>query len=152
MLVKIPFMAAAEDAAPLRQCIATAAREAGMSEHLVAILMSRFFEEISEQVSRGRVVRIPGFGIFGPRAWTPRNAGLPYCFPAFSAARGFREQTKLCCPVDGAATEAVSRHRRHHHTSSRPERAHCRPFTAMRAFRSRVRAEASRIGQEIGAD
>ena len=150
MILKIPFAPTSAAAEPLRKCIERAADECGMSPYLAALVMSHFLEQVAEQVSANRLVRVPGFGVFGPLAWQPRKAGLAaYCYPAFSASRAFRRQVSICCSPSGAALEAVRRHRRHHHLSSRPDRRTSMPYKALQAFRDRIIAQARASGMDI---
>ena len=147
-MIQIPFSGDSESTAPLRRCIERAAGEMGVSDYHAALLVSHFFEELTTQVSRNRVVRVPGFGAFGPKAWFPRNdpEAPGYAYPAFSAAVPFRNFVRLQCPATGAALDALDRHRRHAHPSSRRDRSARMPFTAFRAFRERISVQARRSG------
>ena len=151
MLLDIPFFADARWSAPFHSCIRRAADETGRNEFEVAIVMSYFFQELTEQVAMNRVVRIPGIGVFGVKLYYPRNDphALGRTYPAFSGSSAFRNYVATCCPPIGAAVDAIDRHRRHNHPSSRPDRSTDRPHTALRAFRERVRAQGRRIGIEV---
>ena len=149
-MIRIPFSGDAESTEPLRRCIQRAADEMNVSEFHVALVMSHFLEELSHQVAGNRVVRVPGFGVFGAKVWQPRNraGALGYCYPAFSAAVPFRNLVNLSCPPHGAALDAIDRHRRHSHESSRIDRAGRMPSSAQQASRDRVSAQAKRWGFE----
>lgn len=149
-MIQIPFASKSADTEPLRRCIAHAANEMGVSQFHVALLMSYFFEELSAQMGRNRLVSVPSFGTFGPKAWFPRHdPDAPgYCYPAFSGAVPLRNFIRLTCPATGAALDALDRHRRHSHPSSRRDRDARMPFSAQRAFRDRVRAQARRLAIE----
>ena len=61
-----------EDAQSTRECLEFAARKMGISEYAVAMTLSWFFEAVSERLSRGEIVTLPGFGSFGPMARSKR--------------------------------------------------------------------------------
>ena len=152
MLLHIPFSSSSEASGPLMRCIRYAANQCEFSEHQVAIIMSHFLEELTLQVEVGKVVRIPGFGNFGVKVWQPRNnpdATERYCYPAFSAARPFRNVVRLYAYASSASAEAIDRHRRHSHHTSKKGRDHQNPITASRAFRDRIRAQAARMGCDV---
>ncbi len=147
-MIQIPFSGDAESTEPLRRCIKRAANEMGVSEFHAALLMSYFVEELSHQVANNRVVRIPGFGVFGAKVWHPRHDpdAVAYAYPAFSAAVPFRNLVRSHCPATGAALDAIDRHRRHAHESSRHDRSGRMPWSAQKAFRDRIAAQARRLG------
>ena len=70
---------------PIHACIRRAAHESGISEYQVGIVMSWFLQELADQVSHGKIVRIPGFGNYGPVTKTPKGGAdlSPYCYPGF---------------------------------------------------------------------
>jgi nucleoid DNA-binding protein len=121
---------------PLRACIAKAVRGTGLHEYAVATVMTYFLEELCDQVALGRVVRIPGFGIFGSMTWRPRKGGLPpHCIPSFSAATGFRDQVRWAC-APGTAMDMLVSHRRHKWVER--DDSGSRPFLAFRVFRQTI--------------
>ena len=82
--VRIPFMPKSSQARPLQDAIHDTAQAMGASDHFTANMMSYFLENVAAQVSKGTVVRIPGFGIFTAYGYTPRKPGLDhYCLPSF---------------------------------------------------------------------
>jgi hypothetical protein len=115
------------------------------------MLMSHFFEAISDEVCRNRLVRIPGFGAFGAKAWfskhDPELTGA--CYPAFSAAVPFRNAVRFQCPPTGASLDAIDRHRRHSHRSGRPERSGRSPWSTHRAMRKQIAAQARKLGLDV---
>jgi len=103
--MNIPYAAKSKRAAPVMACVAKAAREMECSEPRIAHTMNVLFEEIANQMSLGRLVRIPGFGLFGQRpSKVARRKGKTY-YAAFSAARGWRNRLyydSMCSPRDAA--------------------------------------------------
>lgn len=98
--VRIPYLNKEEDHAPIRDCVVRAAKSAGIEPALMALSMAHFFEAIADQVSMKRVVRIPGFGCFGPktrfRRVTSRLLGdLPCAYPAFVPSSAFKLEVRM---------------------------------------------------------
>ena len=62
-MVNIPFYSKAEDTQSLRECIDRIVRELGVSTFLAQRMITFFLEEVTEQVAKGKIVRLPGFGI-----------------------------------------------------------------------------------------
>ena len=48
----------------LRRCLSRTARETGISIPQAVNVLATFLDEAAQQLSRGRLVHIPGFGIF----------------------------------------------------------------------------------------
>lgn len=96
MSVVIRYLVRREDAMPLKNVISYAAEQSGRSPHEIARMMTWFLEGIVNEVSMGRVVRIPGFGMFAPLTYrVPKplmSNGDVRVRPYFSAANGFRLQ------------------------------------------------------------
>ena len=139
--VKVPFMAQAKDGQPLQQCINNAARKTAMSPWRVALILTFLLEEMSIEVGLGNVVRIPGFGAFGPILWTSKDTGEQAVYPRFVASRGFRQHIRSACEPCKAKNEELCRYQRHHHPSSRPDRVGSRTRTAMDAWRKIINAQ-----------
>jgi hypothetical protein len=145
--VRIPFMAKAADARPLQRTIRYAADRMGLSPFEAAMLATHLFEGIATEVGLGRVVRIPGFGVFGPWAYESKKDVTTAVQPRFYAARPFRlEVRNLCDPAD-AKNDALMRYQRSHHPSARPEKARARTSTAMEAWRVMLRADPAYVGR-----
>ena len=147
MAIRIPYIPNSAQAQPLRRCIQITAERTGHSDYEVATVMSHFLEEVSNEVCRNRLVRIPGFGAFGPKASKAKPGKQRRIYPAFSPFRGFQEMCNMTCMPSGPALDAIDKHRRHHHPSSKPDR-HSTPFTAMDAFRRQIRNQAERLGMK----
>lgn len=144
-MIRIPFNSKSEKAQPLQSVIKSTAQETGLDQHTVAIAMSWFLEGIADEVSMGRVVRIPGFGVWAP--WLVRHPAAlardpsPRCTVKFSPSRCFAQQVRWSAPASAAGTRALTRHRRSHSVGSKPDRASARTWTAMRAFRASIEAQ-----------
>jgi hypothetical protein len=140
-------MPKSEQARPLQNAIHHAAQEMGVSDHFAANLMSYVFEKIVAEVSKGEVVRIPGFGIFGAYGYVPRKPGLEsYCLPSFAGSRAFRNELRECLPFEKNRNETLYIYRGTNHATSRAKSHTSRTFTAMKAFRTRVDAQARKLG------
>ncbi len=145
--VHVPFMSKSAQGKPLQDAIHLAAQEMGVSDHFAANLMTYVLEDIAAQVCNGKVVRIPGFGIFTAYGYTPRKKGIePYCLPSFVGSKPFRNQLRQCLPHRRHNNKAIDNYRQTNHGSSRAKSDTGRVFTSMKAFRTRVDAQAKRLG------
>jgi hypothetical protein len=98
--LRIPFLNKPKDHTPIRDCIVRAAERAGIEPAMLAIYMSHFFEAVSDQVTMKKVVRIPGFGAFGPktrfRSVSSRFWGDGPCsYAAFVPSSAFKLDVKM---------------------------------------------------------
>lgn len=143
--VRIPFLSKSEDAEPLKRCIESACSKTGVSQYKGTILMTYFLEEIALQVAMGKIVRIPGFGIFAPwldeRPSSVARWGNNRSKPVFSASRGFREEVRYGAPYSSSVKKKVTRHRRNHGLGSGEARCDARVFKAMKAIRDNITAQ-----------
>lgn len=100
-----------------------------MARHEVSEVVAEFLEGIIDEVARGHVVSVPGFGAFGPwlietRSALARDPSLR-CKPKFSPARAFTLQVRNSAPASRSGKRKLSRHRRnHHHSAKRADRVH----------------------------
>jgi nucleoid DNA-binding protein len=132
---------------PLQDAVHRAAQEMGVSDHFAANLMTYWLEEVAAQVDRGKVVRIPGFGIFTAYGYTPRKKGIPpYCLPSFVGAKPWRNELRQCLPFRRHNNKAIDNYRQTNHGTSRAKSDTSRVFTTMKAFRERIDAQAKRLG------
>lgn len=90
-MIRIPY-SKRRDAEPLKRCIEATALQFAMSEQQVALVMARFLEAIADEVTHGRAVVIPGFGMF-TQARYKRNGW--HWRPAFYASKAYRDQTRF---------------------------------------------------------
>lgn len=140
-------MPKSEQARPLQNAIHFAAQQMGTSDHFAANMMSFILEAITAEVCKGEVVRIPGFGIFAAYGYVPRKPGLEsYCLPSFAGSRAFRNELRQCLPYHRHRNRELYNYRGTNHATSRAKSATSRTFTAMKAFRTRVDAQAKRLG------
>ncbi|MFN3242966.1 MAG: HU family DNA-binding protein [Planctomycetota bacterium] len=145
--MRIPFLSRTEDGKPLQDAIDFAAERTACDSVAVAQVMSLFFEAIADEVSRGKVVRIPGFGIFAPVAVSERDRRMsrdltPRCKPAFSPSRGFRQQVRYGAPPNASGAERLKRFDKNH--SSTKGRGAPRVWAAMEAMRDQIDAQLAR--------
>lgn len=139
---------------PLKSVLRNTAEKTPLTEHQVAMAMSFFLEELANHVTRGELVRIPGFGMFGVnRAKLTCPTHLPHLYVAFTPARPFKRQLQVECPNDAPGIDACRK--KNHHSGSlancveTPGRARQRVFTAMHAFRVRLLNLAGREGGNL---
>ena len=140
--IHVPFMSKSEDAAPLRRVIASAADRAGTSDFMTISVMTYVWEAIAKEVGAGNVVRVPGWGIYGPYRWNPLNGGEPVVYPRFVAARPFRQEVRELCPPELARNDALRIFQRSHHPGSRPRGSQSLTMTTMEAWRSHIDSQA----------
>jgi nucleoid DNA-binding protein len=98
--VRVPFLNTPEAHTPVRDCVVRAAERAGIEPTLMALSMAHFFEAITDQVTMKKVVRIPGFGAFGPKTRFRRvpskfTGSLPCAYPAFVASPAFKLEVRM---------------------------------------------------------
>jgi nucleoid DNA-binding protein len=101
--VRIPFLNRSEDHAPIQECVMYAAEKAGIDSLTVATVMSLFFEEIAEHVADNKIVRIPGFGAFGPKTRFRKvpskfTGDLSCAYPAFVPSSSFKREVRFRVP------------------------------------------------------
>jgi nucleoid DNA-binding protein len=131
-VVRIPYLSRSEDAEGIQKCVSFVAREMALSEHTVALAMSYFFERLADEVSEGKVVRLPGFGVFAANYYASSST----MSPRFSPSRGFRHQVRMTAPVDDEGKKCLDRHRRKS-SAQQSERV----FTAQESFRDEIREQ-----------
>ena len=138
-------MADSKKTAPLMRSVKAVAQKNGMSEFLVAKIMSEFLEEVAREVASGQPVRIPGFGIFAPKM-VGRTLRRPA--PCFVAYRPFNHEVFALCSDAKAekGAKALKSSYTSHHPSSKRKSNRQRVFTAMEAFRQNLQAEQRRMG------
>lgn len=127
------------------RAIERAAQRYGSTRYEVAELMTLFLEAIADEVALGNVVSIPGFGAFGPWLIETRSAMARdsswRCKPVFSPARPFSDLVRLSAPANRKGKRKISRHRRNHHASSKPDRESVGVITTMEAIRESIRKQ-----------
>lgn len=151
--MNIPFLPDARSADPLRRIVQSTAAQTGLSPHHVAVLASRFWEAVADEVSKGRAVTLPGFGAIFPvtRMACARGTKTKKTTTVvrFSAARGFREQVRFGAPPSDAGRRSYRKHMQNHALGGPDSRCSERTFTATRAFRQAIEAQ---LGGEVTFD
>lgn len=145
--IRIPFNGETAEHG-LGRAVQEAARAAGVTFSQVAIIGSYLFEHIADRVACGELVTIPGFGQFQPWATQSRWSGERYVQPRFMAAMAFRNTVKVSCLLCNACNAQAETYRTHHTLRLGSPLTASRTFTAMDAFRVRIRAQAKREGEE----
>lgn len=143
MNINIPYMPKDKTGA-LHACIKAAAAETHSSPYLVAVIMSKFFEELCEQTANNRPVYVPSVGVFAARNKRSRKNGEVFCKPDFSPSKAFMDQVRLqCSPLTGAAKlDIVRRHKLH----TRKRDNIRMTWRAQRDFREKLRKQAENFG------
>ena len=141
MKFQLPFFSKRAHAQPLKDIVDFAANETGLDTYQVCRVMSFFLEGIADQLSLGRTVRFPGFGVFAPYLddrpqYRSRRPG-PVCIPKFSAAKGFRAQVMTSAPANDAGKRDLENHRRSHSVSEKHYSTR-RVFRTMAYFRQEI--------------
>jgi nucleoid DNA-binding protein len=132
---------------PLQRTITKCAQKMGVSDHFAANLVAYFLEYTADEVTRGEIVRIPGFGIFAPYGYTPRKKGLEkHCLPSFNGSRAFRNQLRAACPYRRHRNKEIDTYRRTNHGSSKAKSHTSRTSSAMHSFRQHIDAQARKFG------
>lgn len=133
------------DAEPLNNVVARTSYSCGRSRYEVARILTFFIEYLAEEIARGRVVSIQGFGAFG--AWLDERKcvlakdPVPRCRPEFSPARGLRETVALTAPFSRVGKRKLINHRKSHSLGSRATRTSSRVFTSAQAIREAIDAQ-----------
>jgi nucleoid DNA-binding protein len=124
-----------------------AADRSGLDVGSVAIAMSWFLEAVADELTKGRCVRIPGFGLFGPAPIPERHRRMsrdltPRCKPVFSPSRGLRDQVAMGLGPVPQIVAKLTRHQNNHACGSKGHGR--RVFTAMAAFRQQISSQLGR--------
>lgn len=145
--IRVPFLAKAEQSLPLQRAIDLAATKVGLSQYSMAIAMTFLLEQIADEVARGHVVRIPGFGMFAPsldeRPQYLARRGGPRCVPRFSPSKGWQQEVMLRAPPSRMGKAALKVHRSNHRVTEGRFGSE-RIFTAMHAIRDQISAQLGR--------
>jgi nucleoid DNA-binding protein len=151
--MNVPFLPDPRSADPLRRIVQTVAARTGLSPQHAATIVSHFLEAVTDEVSKGRAVSMPGFGALFPVARSACARGtktkVTQTVVRFSAARGFREQVRHGAPPSETGRRRYVRHMRNHALGGPESRCSERTFTAARAFRDAI---ASQLGGEVSFD
>jgi len=148
--MRIPFVVNQDDAEPLKRIVFAVAKRTNTTPYMAATFMSYFLEELACEVAKGNAVSLPGFGLFAPVTVKPKFTDKEiHASPRFSASRVFRQEVAATCTPYPVGAIKWDRYIRSHRLSSKPYRSGGRVFTAQRAFRDRVRAQAVKAGIDV---
>jgi nucleoid DNA-binding protein len=123
-----------------------------VTDYQVAVIMSAFLEQLTNEVAAGNVVIIPGFGMFAAdrsRHWR-KHPEKAHCVPAFSGAGGFRAQVRMDCKIGDNQGDRIRVHRRGSYPAGK--RMSRRGFMAMRTFAQRIEEQAEAKGITVRHD
>lgn len=98
----------AESKETLGRCLRGTAQAAGVSAEKAAAVLHGFFEQVVNELCKGRLVMVPGFGTFGAdtRPCYGKDYASPVPVPVFVPNNGFRREVKMRC---APSEEAVRR-------------------------------------------
>lgn len=140
MKIKLPNLTR-EHAAGLEAVIESAAREAGVSDHEMLRISTHFLEALADEMSRGKIITIPGFGKFAAVYIKHFRARAGVMRARFSPAAPLMNQVRLCCPITTKGNRALKVHEKNHHNASAAPSA--RPFAAFENIRRSIAAQMS---------
>lgn len=141
MKVRLSMYSRKEDMEPLQNAIEYAADRSGRSSHEIAKDITWFLEGLADELTHGRVVRIPGFGIFAPVPKKSSRDPHPRCRPVFSPALAFSRQVMYGAPPNRAGYTAIRNYQKDHCRLHAPGREAERVFTAMEKIRADIDAQ-----------
>lgn len=146
-MIRIPYLSRNTDRESLQRCLDLAGDRSGVGVDGVVRVMSLFFEAIADELTKGRPVRIPGWGIYVPAPVPEKHRRMsrnltPRCKPVFSPSRGLRAQVALGAGPRPENVRILKRHRNNHANATGPRRV----FSAMQALRQQVAAQLGRAG------
>lgn len=133
--IAIPWMPK-KHGKPLRQAIGWAANSMGVDLFKSIKLMTYFLQGIVAQVDQGQLVRIPGFGVFGPFLWINEKTDTSTVYPRFVPSRAFRNEVSVFCPEEWAKNHELQAAQRSHNLSSHRARMKSMTRKAMQSWRT----------------
>lgn len=138
MRVRVPQRPESDPARALDEAIRAAAQALGISPGMSAMIASHLFEQIALQLSRGRMVRITGFGMFATRWFRPGHLPYGIAVPTFIPARGLRQEVRSCVMTSQVRDDQIRRYRKRHRVGSIPRRSSQRTWTAQGEERRQI--------------
>ncbi len=138
MRVRISQRPECDPALALDEAIRAAAHAMGISPGMSAMIASNLFEQLAVQLSKGRSVRITGFGMFSCRWFHPRSLPHGIAVPTFAPARGLRQEIRSCVMNAMTNDEQIRRYRKRHRVGSIPLKSAQRTWTAQQEERRRI--------------
>ncbi len=133
-MIRIPY-SKRRDAKPLKTCVERTAVEFAMSEQQVAFIMSKFLECVADEVTAGRAVVVPGFGMFTQNRY--KRDGVWHWRPAFYPSRAYRDQIKFGTPPDQDGKRQRNLFVRNQSRKDQGKRT----FMVLRRFREKIAAQ-----------
>ena len=137
--VRIPSSAKADVYKPLAEVISRSAHRAGESPQFVANLVSHFLESLTERLTRGEVITVPGFGRFAARWWHPgKKGGYGHAIPIFIPAHALRQELRWTVLPDRINPRALNRYRKRNAMGAMKGRERARTFITLQTQRRRL--------------
>jgi nucleoid DNA-binding protein len=146
-MIRVPFLSKSADRESLARCLDLAAERSGVGADAVVQVITLFFEGMADELTKGRAVRIPGWGLYVPAPIPERHRRMSRnpaarTKPVFSPSRGLRAQVALGVGPRPENIRILKRHRNNHANSTGTRRV----FSAMQALRQQVAAQLGRTG------
>ena len=146
----IPEYGTAESGKPLRDIVRATSNKVAMSESLVGIVMTHFFEQFAIQMCRGHAVSIPGVGMFA--AYMYQSRAYPeyrYPQPRFYPAKGLRNEVASGLGPNATTQKRIDQYTKNHCVTPgkrQGKAGRATTMTAMHKFRSDIEAQAREMG------
>lgn len=147
MLIRIPSDSKQSKNEALARVIETTAANTGLDEYKVAEAMTWFLESLADEVTRGRMVQIPGFGAFFPvpDAVAANRSRVRRCRVRFHPAVGFQQQVKHGSPPQETIARKYRNYRCNHSAGDSSSGHHSRVFTSMKYFRDEISRQLAHV-------
>lgn len=130
-------------AEPLARAIDRTANDMGLDDVTVLRMATYLWQHIADEVARGHVVAIPGFGAFGACLDERKRLGKPIMRPVFSPAQGFKAEVSLTAPYSRASKIKIRQHRSNHRFDLDKNYTHKRTWSTMGEIRDAIDAQMS---------
>lgn len=141
MRVRIPNRPESEPAYALAEAIRIAAHAMHVPEGMAAMITSHVFEQIARQISRGRDVRVTGFGLFSAHWFRPPSVPNGHAVPKFTPSRGLRQEVRACVLSSQLDERQRLRYQKRNRVGSTPGRVAQQTWSSQQTERERILRE-----------
>lgn len=140
MPVHVPRRPRSAKAKALQRVIDTTSSKLQYGPEAVALIASRLFEAIADEVRNGNAVMVRGFGCFGSRRFRPPGDPHGHPVPSFAAARGFRQDIRISLASTDVVEADLKRYRRTNRIGTAKSRSHERCWATQAEVRRKIMA------------
>lgn len=137
-MIRIPSLHR-KTAESIKRCIEMAANRSGHSEEQVVQVVTLFLESVADEVTKGRAVSVPGFGMFVQSAVS--KLGRVWFRPNFIPSKPFRDQIRFATRPDEAVKLQARRYSRNHARGGDSGR---RAFAVLQRIRDAVTSQVTK--------